>query len=224
MAGEEGNASGIEKFDDTNFGYWKMQIEDYLYRKKLHLPLLGRKLDSMEEEEWSLLDRQVLGVIRSTLTRSVAYNVMKEKTTVDLLKALSSMYEKPSTNNKVHLMKKLFNLKMVEGTPVAQHLNEFNTITNQLSSVEIDFDDEIHALIVLASLPNSWEAMRMVVSNSAEKSKLKYDDIQDLILREEVRRRDAGISNAQDQALVIENRGRNRSRGLDDRAKSNDKS
>ena len=52
-------------------------------------------------------------------------------------------------------MKKLFNLKMAENTSVAQHLNEFNTIANQLSSVEIDFDDEIHALIVLAFLLNS---------------------------------------------------------------------
>ena len=51
MVGEEGKASGIEKFDGTDFGYWKMQIEDYLYGKKLHLPLLGRKQDSMEEEE-----------------------------------------------------------------------------------------------------------------------------------------------------------------------------
>ena len=135
----------------------------------------------MEEEEWSFLDRQVLGVIRLTLTRSVAHNVMKEKITVDLMKALRSMYEKPSANKKVHLMKKLFNLKIVEGTLVAQYLNEFNTISNHLSYVEIDFDDEIRALIVLASLPNSWEAMRMAVSNLAGKSKLKYDDIQDLI-------------------------------------------
>ena len=149
---------------------------------------------------------------------------MKEKTTTNLMKALSSMYEKPSANNKVHLMKKLFNLKMVEGTPMAQHLNEFNTITNQLSSVEIDFDDEIRALIVLASLPNSWEVVRMAVSNSARKSKLKYEDIRDLILSEKVRRRDAGISNAQDQALVMENRGRNRGKGFDDWAKSNDRS
>ena len=65
------------------------------------------------------------------------------------------MYEKPSTNNKVHLMKKLFNLKMAEGMPVTQHLNEFNIITNQFSFVEIDFDYEIRALILLASLPNS---------------------------------------------------------------------
>ena len=102
---------------------------------------------------------------------------MKEKTTTDLMKTFSSMYEKPSANNKVHLMKKLFNLKKAEGTPVVQHLNEFNTITDQLSSVEIEFDDEIHALIVLASLPNNWEVMRMAISNSARKSKLKYNNI-----------------------------------------------
>ena len=62
--------------------------------------------------------------------------------------------------------------------------------------VEIEFNDEVHALILLASLPNSWEAMRMAVSNSTGKSKLKYDEIQDLILSKEVRRRDANINNA----------------------------
>ena len=93
------------------------------------------------------------------------------------MKAMSSMYEKLLANNKVHLMKKLFNLKKAEGTPVAQHLNEFNTITNQLSLVEIEFDDEVRALILLASLPNNWEAMRTIMSNSKWKSKLKYDDI-----------------------------------------------
>ena len=90
------------------------------------------------------------------------------------------------SNNKVHLMKKLFNLKMAEGTPVTQHLNEFNTITNQLFSIEIDFDDEIHALILLASLLNNWKAMRMDVSNSTGKAKLKYDDIHNLVLAEKV--------------------------------------
>ena len=64
------------------------------------------------------------------LSRSVAHNVVKEKTTADLMKALSGMYEKLLANNKVYLMKKLFNLKMVENASVVQHLNEFNTITN----------------------------------------------------------------------------------------------
>jgi hypothetical protein len=66
---------------------------------------------------------------------------------------------------------------MAEDTSKAQHLNKFNTITNQLSFVEIDLNDEIHTLIVLASFPNSWEAMRMAVNNYVGKSKLKYEDI-----------------------------------------------
>ena len=59
-------------------------------------------------------------------------------------------------------------------------------ITNQLPYVEIDFDDDIHVLIVLASLPNSLEATRIIVSNSTWKTKFKYNNIQDLILSEEV--------------------------------------
>ena len=155
----------------------------------------------MKAKEWALLDRQVLGVIRLTLSRSIAHNVVKEKTIADLMKALSGMYEKSSANNKVHLMKKLFNLKMAENASVAQHLNKFNTITNQLLSVENDFDDEIRALIVLASLPNSWVAMRMAVSNSTRKEKLKYNDIRDLILAEEICERDAGETSKSGSAL-----------------------
>ena len=43
MAEEAEKESGIEKFDGTDFGFWRMQIEDYLYGRKLHLPLLREK-------------------------------------------------------------------------------------------------------------------------------------------------------------------------------------
>ena len=33
MTGEDGKTSGIEKFDGTDFGYWKMQIKDYVWYK-----------------------------------------------------------------------------------------------------------------------------------------------------------------------------------------------
>ena len=73
----------------------------------------------MKDEDWNLLNRQVSGVIRLTLSRLVAHNIVKENTTVDFMKALSDMYEKPLANNKVHLMKKLFNLNKAEGILVA---------------------------------------------------------------------------------------------------------
>lgn len=54
---------------------------------------------------------------------------------------------------------------------VTTHLNEFNTIVNQLSFVEIDFNDEVHTLILLASLPNNWELMKATISNSIGSAK-----------------------------------------------------
>jgi hypothetical protein len=50
MAREEGKI-GIEKFDGTDFAYWKMQIEDILYGKDLHQPLLGEQPDDMYDSE-----------------------------------------------------------------------------------------------------------------------------------------------------------------------------
>ena len=128
------------------------------------------------------------------------------------MKAFSGMYEKLFANNKVHLMKKLFNLKMADKASIAQHLHELNIITNQLSFVEIDFDDEIYALIVLTSLPNSWETMRMTVSNSTGKEKVKYNDIRDLIMVEEIRRRDADETSGSGSAINLETRGRGNDR------------
>jgi len=89
-----------------------MQIEDYLYQKKLYQPLSRVKPNDMKQEEWNLLDRQALGVIRLTLAKNVAFNIVNEKTIAGLMKALSDMYEKSSAANKVYLMRWLFNLKM----------------------------------------------------------------------------------------------------------------
>ena len=85
----------------------------------------------------------------------MGHNMAKWKITTGLMEVLPNIYEKFSTNNKVHLMKKLFILKMGEKASMVEHLNEFNMIVNQLSLVEVNFDDEAYAPILLASLPNS---------------------------------------------------------------------
>ena len=55
MAEKARKASGIENFDGTDFAYWRLQIEDYLYGRKLHLPLLGTKPKTTKAEEWAFL-------------------------------------------------------------------------------------------------------------------------------------------------------------------------
>ena len=182
-------------------------MEYYLYQKDLFLPLSGvaKKPVAMKDEEWEILDIKALGTIRLSLPASVAFNISKEKTTKGLMDTLAKLYEKPLVSNKLFLMKRLFHMKISEGGSVADHLNEFNRITNQLSSVKVDFDDEVRALLILCSLPERWNGLVMAVSNSMYGSNtLKFYDVVGDMLREEIRQKSTGETLG--NALTMENR------------------
>ncbi|GJS12355.1 putative RNA-directed DNA polymerase [Tanacetum coccineum] len=114
------------------------------------------------DKQWQ---KTALGAVRLLLAKNVAYNVVNEKTTYSLFKALSNMYEKPSASNKVFLIGQLVNTKMNEGASVADHVNEFNSILSRLMSVDIKLDDEVQALLLLSSLPESWSGTVTAVSD-----------------------------------------------------------
>ena len=167
----------------------------------------------MKDKEWEVLDTKALGTIRVAEPGfSVAFNISKETTTEGLMSALGKLYEKPSASNKVFLMKHLFNMKMSEGGSVTDHLNEFNMVTNQLSSVSVNFDDEVRALLILCSLPESWNSLAMAVSNSVSGSNtLKFDDVIGVILSEQMQIKSTYETSG--NALTMESRGRQKERG-----------
>jgi hypothetical protein len=189
-------------------------MEYYLYQKDLFLPLGGieKNLMAMKDKEWGFLDRKALGTIRLSLEASMTFNISKEKIMKELMDALDKLYEKPSASNKVFLMKRLFNMNMSEGGSVEDHLNEFNMVTNQLSFVKVDFDYEVRALLILCSLPKSWNDLVMVVSNSVSGSNtLKFDDVVGVILSKEIRWK--STSETSSNVLNMQNRGRQKDRG-----------
>ena len=61
--------------------------------------------------------------------------------------------------NKARPIKKSFKLKMFENKNFKQHLNEFNKIMDQLNLVDIKFDDEVQALLILSQLLESWKGI-----------------------------------------------------------------
>lgn len=131
-------------------------MEDYIYQKDLWMSLERiAKQGIMSNEDWNILDRKALETIWLFFAPFVAFNITKATMTKDSMVALAKLYEKPSTSNKVFLMKHLFNLKIIEGGSMKDHLNEFNMITSQLSSLKVNFDEEVRALLILCSLPES---------------------------------------------------------------------
>lgn len=105
------------------------------------------------------------------LVALVAFNILKEMTIEGLMSTLAKPYEKSSASNKVFFMRHLFNMRMSKCGSIIDHLNEFNTITSQLSSVGENFDDEFRALSFLFSFPKSWNGLVMTISNSVSGSR-----------------------------------------------------
>ena len=90
----------------------------------------------------------------------------------------------------------------------------------------VNFDEEIRALLILCSLPESWNGLVMAVSNSVSgSSTLKFDDVIGVILSEETRRKSSGGSTL-GSALNAQSRGRTNERGSNsgNRGKSRGKS
>ena len=204
----------MQKLSGANFSLWKSQMEDILILKDWYLPIEGttKKPSSMTNEEWNKLDRKAIATIHQYLAKNVYFNVSGEKTVEGLWKKLHDLYEKNTASNKVFLMKKLYNLKMKEGASVAEHLNAFNIITNQLASFKIILDDEIRAILLMCSMPDSWENLIVAMSTSTTTGTLKFDDVRNSLMNEELRRKSIA-ENQGGEALALADRGRRMDRG-----------
>ena len=87
-------------------------------------------------------------------------------------------------------------------------------ITNHLNFVNVTFDEEARALLILCYFVESWNSLVMTVSNFISGSnKLKIDDLVGVIISEEMQWKSIGESSTSGNSLTIENGGRTKERG-----------
>jgi len=159
----EVNTTRMVSLNGSNYALWKGKMEDLLYVKKYHEHVfVAVKSKDKTDDEWTLLHRQVCRYIDDNILNHIS----GENNAKSLWDKLEQLYAKKTGNNQMFLIKKMLGLKLQKGTLCADHLNTFQGIMNQLSSMGIKFDDEIQGLFLLGSLPDSWETCRMSLSNS----------------------------------------------------------
>ena len=118
---------------------------------------------AMSDEDWKKLDRKAKRKIRLCVSDSILLNVSGEATMKNLWEKLGTLYQSKSLVNKMFLRKKLYNLRMKDGDSVTEHLNAFNTVVSQLSSVDIKISDEDKCISLLCSLPYSWDSLVVAI-------------------------------------------------------------
>jgi hypothetical protein len=60
-----------------------------------------------------------------------------------LWKKIEEMYQRKTAQNKAFIIRKLVNLKYQDGRSVAEHLNDFQDLVNQLITMKIKLDEEL---------------------------------------------------------------------------------
>ncbi|RDY05562.1 hypothetical protein CR513_10588, partial [Mucuna pruriens] len=133
------------------------------------------------------------------------------------------MIQKKTPRNKAYLVRRLVKLEYSDDQNMIEHLNTFKGIVNQLMKADMKIDDELQTLLLLSSLPESWDTLVVTLSNSTPDGKLSLDTITDSLLNEESRRKERGMS-SHSEANVVENRGRSEHRSKGSRGKSRGRS
>ena len=110
-------------------------------------------------------------------------------------------------SKKLYLNKELYNLGMPKNTYVLQHLSKFNSLIFQLLQFQVTFDDEDKAILLLASLPQSYENLVTTILHG--KDTLKFEQVSGSLLSYNKTSR---VTSNKSQALITENRGRSKGR------------
>uniref|UniRef100_A0A2N9FQZ7 Integrase catalytic domain-containing protein n=1 Tax=Fagus sylvatica TaxID=28930 RepID=A0A2N9FQZ7_FAGSY len=174
---------GLVKFDGTgNFGLWQRRVKDLLVQQGLVKALYGKtkKPEKMTDDEWEELDMKAVSTIRLLLADEVMYDVMEENSTAGIWLNLEKRYMSKSLTNKLHLKQKLYGLKMTEGADLRQHINTFKQIISDMLRIDIKFEDEDKAMMLLTSLPASYE--HLVTTLLYGKETLELEEVSGALL------------------------------------------
>ncbi|GJR40443.1 retrovirus-related pol polyprotein from transposon TNT 1-94 [Tanacetum coccineum] len=165
--------------------------------------------EDMKAQAKTELNKKAHSVVILCLGNKVLREVTGETTAAGVWSKLETLYMTKSLANKLYLKKKLYTFCMPVGGKISEHIDEFNKIVLDLANIEVKFEDEDLALLLLTSLPASYEHFVdtllygrealtledvMATLNSKkikERSKAKGDDGEGLYVRGRTDRRDS---------------------------------
>ena len=204
----------VEKFcGKGNFPFWQRRMKDLLIQRGVHKALLGKakKPKKMIDENWEEIDEKAASAIRLNLGDEVIHNILEAKTVEQIWKKLEGLYMRKNLTNK-YMRKQIYNFQMKNSSDLLEHLNAFKMLITQLTNFRVNLEEEDTTILLLASLPTSFN--HLVTTLMYENETLELEEVAIALLSHSKMKQDGDDS--QGDGLVVHsesNHSRNKSRG-----------
>lgn len=166
----------IETLSKHNYETWKIQIEAVLIRNdmwdfvngekpKPELGINPKPEEIAAEAAWSKEDRKAKSDLILAISPSELSQVRECKTSREIWLKLESIYASKGPARKATLLKRLTQSKMAEGEDIREYLSNFFDTVDKLKNMEIVINNDLLAVMLLYSLPDSLENFRCAIES-----------------------------------------------------------
>ncbi|GJX66391.1 retrovirus-related pol polyprotein from transposon TNT 1-94 [Tanacetum coccineum] len=193
----------IKKFNGKNdFGLWQIKMRALMVQQGCDAALETLPED-MEEGEKPALMKKAYSTLILCLRDRVLREVTKETTDVGIWTKLTSLYMTKYLANRLYL-KKLYTYYMSPGIKLGDHIDKFNKLILDLTNIDIEIEDEDQALMLLTSLPSSYE--NFVETLLYVRESLTMEDVLVTLNSKELKKRTEGTKEEADDGLYVRGR------------------
>ncbi|CDO78192.1 hypothetical protein BN946_scf184635.g2 [Trametes cinnabarina] len=150
---------------------WETQMEDLLWEAKLWPYVSGKKAKPKKEkgdrdqvknvkeiEEWEEKDRTALSTIRLRVSKRVIKLIKNVRTSQEAWEKLRKNFETRGLGKIIEVRRKLVSARYSDGEDLDEWLQQMVEWREDLVSLGRDIPDDEFSIMLLAALPESWQA------------------------------------------------------------------
>lgn len=153
----------ITKFDGSNFQLWKFQVRTVLVASGL-LEITEGNIIKTEPRDatygaWCTKNAKAMCILSSSIEYSQLEYLITCETAAEMWSKPSSIHEQKSASNKLTLMTKFHEYKMLSSDSVAQHVAKIKNMTRQLKDIGEELSEVTVMAKILGTLPPKFNAL-----------------------------------------------------------------
>lgn len=176
----------LERLNDFNWSSWKFRMELLLLKEELWDTVKDPK-PAVPDAQWLAKDAKARATIGLALDNNQLCHVLNSATAHDMWKSLKKYHNGSSLTNKIHVLRRLYSLRLAEGGSMSEHLSEIAQLVNRLSGMGENLAEHLLIAIMLSSLPHSYDALITALESRGE-DQLKLEYVKGQLLDEWRRR------------------------------------